>query len=413
MKFVVDDKQVRILLHNFVDEEKLRAHFIRKSEALLPIESRKDILSQITKAIITYSEGDLFIDALTDEQVACANGRLKQIPQILLGDGDLGENYKRVNRLVEYLDQLSHTNNMNIADWMKFYQFPQFYYNYHEPDQRFTGISSLPIRYQIHCPKQHVSQLFKTLKADANSYSMPEQIFLLEILWKLKSHDYIVHGGGKLIKNKKYATSAGGIVKKIEDLLATKIDFQENSTIAGFRQKAQELLQDIGDELKHKKTAQTSKSFGWWGHRDQTTITLYNEILDITNHVTPSILEHAVLRKTLSKLQSHRYIINGLGKTVAGKKYTTSAGNIVEKIEIFLDKRINYKNLVEVEHLQEEAQELLRGIINELSGKTISTTGYCFNLGGRAPSTAKLYSEILDICSNHCIIAGNTARLTT
>ncbi|WED42687.1 hypothetical protein [Legionella cardiaca] len=399
LQFTTEGNQVKIGVPEFIDEEKLRARFISKpGEALLPMENIQNILARLSAAIIAYSVGDLFIDALSDEEAANANKRFELTP---LERENFNLNDERFSRFMNYLDKLSQANNISICNWMKHYKIPQFSYNHHEGDKRFTQVFVLPIRYQIQCPGDHVSQLFEALKADAKSYLIPEQIFLSEMLWKLKSHDYVVHGGGKIINGKQYSTSAANLVKKLETLLATKIDLHESSAIEDFKRQAQALAQDIREELKHKRTSQTGRSFGWWGQRDKTTINLYEEILNITEQVMPSILEEIPLRTILSKLQNHHYVINGFGKTVFGKKYTTSAGNVVEKIENLFAKRINYNDATAVESLKAEIHELFQDIAKELSGKTKATAGSCFNLGGRDLSTAQLYSEIVEICSSN------------
>ncbi len=391
--------QVKISFTCPFDEEILRHQFLPQSQALLPIraanktniEGGEKILALVTHAVVNYTEGDLFIDALSDVEAASANHRLEQIFQ----EPDNLAKKDRFDRVTTYLMDVEKDNSAAITKWLNFYKLSSTAYLRHAEDQRFSP-PVLPNRYQVQCPKEQVSLLFKTLSTCAPGYEIPERIYLLEILWKLKSHQYVVHGGGRLIKNKLYSTSAANLVKQIEELLTTPIDFL--GSIDNFKYHAQILFLELRKELKHKKTAKTSSSFGWWGYRDETTINLYSEILKLSEVVFPAIPEHIALRKILNQLQTHTYIINGLGKTIDGKKYSHSAANVVKKIDLFLSKPIDYTNEEEITNLKTATRELLKEIQEELSEKTKPTVEHWFGLGDRNLFTIRLYADIVNLC---------------
>jgi hypothetical protein len=111
-----------------------------------------------------------------------------------------------------------------------------------------------------------------------------EQVSLMEILQKLKTHNYILHGGGKKVNGKTYAQSAGVIVQQIELLLSKKIDFNDKAQIQSAQIECNELISKIQKELVTKTTATKGIWFFGLGGRDKTTAALYSEILTLIDH---------------------------------------------------------------------------------------------------------------------------------
>ncbi|MDR3503520.1 MAG: hypothetical protein P4L79_13165 [Legionella sp.] len=120
-----------------------------------------------------------------------------------------------------------------------------------------------------------------------------EQVPLIEILQKLKTHNYVLHGGGININGKKYAQSAGMIIGKIEALLSKKIDFNDANQATLAKTECENLLLNIQKELSTKTTATRGSWFFGLGGREQSTACLYKEILGLANIDTTS--EHLLL----------------------------------------------------------------------------------------------------------------------
>ncbi len=110
-----------------------------------------------------------------------------------------------------------------------------------------------------------------------------EQVPLMEILQKLKNHNYALHGGGKKIHGKVYAQSAGVIVEQIELQLSKKIDFNDKNQIKLAQTACDDIFSKIQKELSKKTSATRGSWFLGLGGRDKSTANLYTEVLTLVN----------------------------------------------------------------------------------------------------------------------------------
>lgn len=119
-----------------------------------------------------------------------------------------------------------------------------------------------------------------------------EHVPFMEILTKLKNHNYILNRGGNKINGKIYSQSAGEIVKWIELLFSKKIDFNDTDQTRLAQKESIELMLKIEKELATKTKATKGDWFFGFGRREQSTADLYSEVL--------VIIEHAKTAKTES-----------------------------------------------------------------------------------------------------------------
>lgn len=112
-----------------------------------------------------------------------------------------------------------------------------------------------------------------------------EEVLLIEIREKLKNHTYQLHGGGITYKGKRYAKSAGQIIQQIEAILRQKIDLNNESAIALIKSQCANLIQIIQTKLQAKTTSTSGHWFFGLGRREQSTATLYADILQSLNRI--------------------------------------------------------------------------------------------------------------------------------
>ncbi|KTC72397.1 hypothetical protein Lbir_1172 [Legionella birminghamensis] len=91
---------------------------------------------------------------------------------------------------------------------------------------------------------------------------------------------------------------------------------------------------------EHQLTASPASSIKYKTEKDtlfdnqnaQDGIRTYDQVSHIAAQVP--------LMEVLLKLKAHHYVLHGGGKTIQNKKYAESAGQIVEKIETLLSKKL-------------------------------------------------------------------------
>ncbi|QBR83976.1 DUF1917 domain-containing protein [Legionella israelensis] len=179
-----------------------------------------------------------------------------------------------------------------------------------------------------------------------------------------------------------------GISHKIEiTVSSSNNDFQVVSVYTKDRKDLKDVL-EVYDQLKDKQLIDKAKAcLG----KEQTAIE-YKTVIK-KGYVLRENCEQidyqeydTDLLRILSALEEHpKYILHGGGKKVDGKKYSESAGLIVEKIKQYF-RYISSK---------EKCDEILQYTQNQLRYKNQATKGSCFfGLGGRHQTTAELYSKV-------------------
>lgn len=110
--------------------------------------------------------------------------------------------------------------------------------------------------------------------------------------------------------------------------------------------------------------------------------------------------KYKVLLATIyNKLSEHRYVLHGTGIQIGPKKYSPTAGLLVQKLTLIkklFENTNNEPSEQDIKQNLDKMKQLINEIETDLSNKKSATTGSTFfGLGARDETTAQLYRDIL------------------
>lgn len=360
-------------------EQAVRTALFIEKNILSPLELQ-DFPRLILEHLVSDSfNNDLFINALSNQLVSEVNKQFSTLPKVISIESEKTEEAK-YNQLMNVLDkQLSLTNAVTINEWFRRFGLSATYHR-HEADLRFAHVPYLTL-HRILCDKNDIPLLFAKLKKEAVEIElMREQMTLVEVLWQLKTHQYHLRTGGKVINKKRYETSAGIIIENFALLFKNQQEFNNRESLHSF---LSHVRQTLTFQTKEKSNKNAS---------------LYINIVKLCNE---TLYTHPILSRLSNihlRLASHNYILHGGGTSFLNQRYAKSAAKIVRQLEEFFH---SFSTLTPIDKDIERAKILLEDISSELQMKTVATKGrnfLFFYAGGRDEKTANLYQEIVELC---------------
>lgn len=256
LHFRFQDKQVIISFEKAIQEEQLKAQYLKANEVILPIQNDEEVIERIMSALFSYSGGDLYIDSFSDEQASLANRRLKTLPRSSWTQDEKSIGRQRFNREMDYIKTLSVHNNIQILNWLnKHGEIPGLTFNLHKDDRRFEFL--YPTRYQIQCPKEYIPQLIKITFPNQQPFDSYEKIMGN---FKQKSEMHEALEEKEKIKNDEVKTSSNDTIrideniKVIEEKEKEKIKLDEVKTSSNDTIKIDENIKVISPiQVQNKK----------------------------------------------------------------------------------------------------------------------------------------------------------------
>ena len=121
----------------------------------------------------------------------------------------------------------------------------------------------------------------RVIRSLVEKQCIPERGILEKMLESLQNHVYVLHGGGKKLGDRTYSKSAANIIKKIQALPASEIDYSDPAKVRAAKAASKALILEIGAELKDKSVATSGFWIGRRGAREQSTAALYTDILKL------------------------------------------------------------------------------------------------------------------------------------